>query len=277
VLAGYAVIVIGTAVARVERYQAAIWAAVAHGLLLALMLWFGRAGPLGRWGSLARDAAPIVITLALYGSIDLLNGFGATPTHDDTVRQWEIALFGLEPSREWWRRHPSDTWSTILHLAYFSFYLVVPAPIALFLHRRQPIMRDRATFVILTAFVICYLFFLYFPVAGPYYQYPRPESWFTDNPPARAVYAILSRGSAYGAAFPSSHVAATAAAALAMTVGSKKWGAMLGCGAALLTVGTVYCQMHYAVDAIAGILVAAIAATVGFTVYPLARRSARDS
>ena len=66
----------------------------------------------------------------------------------------------------------------------------------------------------MTTFVLCYLIFIFFPVAGPYYMFPRPAAWFLDNPAARLVYDTLAEGSSYGAAFPSSHVAASLAATL---------------------------------------------------------------
>jgi membrane-associated phospholipid phosphatase len=91
-------------------------------------------------------------------------------------------------------------------------------------------------------------------VAGPYYVFPRPAAWFVANPAARLVYDTLAEGSSYGAAFPSSHVAASVAAALAAIIGSRRLGAALLVPTILLTIGVVYCQMHYAVDAIAGLV-----------------------
>jgi membrane-associated phospholipid phosphatase len=53
-------------------------------------------------------------------------------------------------------------------------------------------------------------------------------------------------------------VAASVAAALAATMGSRRLGALLLLPTVLLTVGVVYCQMHYAVDALAGLLIGAV-------------------
>jgi membrane-associated phospholipid phosphatase len=53
-------------------------------------------------------------------------------------------------------------------------------------------------------------------------------------------------------------VAASVAAALAATMGSRWLGAVLLVPTVLLTVGVVYCQMHYAVDALAGLVVGAL-------------------
>jgi membrane-associated phospholipid phosphatase len=71
------------------------------------------------------------------------------------------------------------------------------------------------------------------------------------------AYDVLAPGSSYGAAFPSSHVAAALAATLAALGASRRLGMILLLPTALLTVGVVYCQMHYGVDALAGLLVGA--------------------
>lgn len=268
-LIGYAAVVVVVGTVRSARYPAAGWTAVGHGLVITLLLLL-QSPRLGRVGRLTRDAAPILLLLALYGALDSLSGFGAVPTHDRVIQSVEMALFGGQPSQTLWQRYPSQLASSILHGAYFSYYLIVPFPIALFLWRRDRARFDRALFVVLLSFVVCYLIFLAFPVAGPYYEFVRPPSWFRDNLPARAVYRVLEGGSSYGAAFPSSHVAATWAAVAATTSGSRRLGGALAVAALLLTVGVVYCQMHYAVDAIAGLLVALIAVAIGFGI-------ARDS
>jgi membrane-associated phospholipid phosphatase len=114
--------------------------------------------------------------------------------------------------------------------------------------------------VVTVTFVACYLAFIFFPVAGPYYMFPRPSPWFVDNAAARLVYDTLAQGSSYGAAFPSSHVAAAVAAALAAASGSRRLGLVLLVPTILLAVGVVYCQMHYGVDALAGLAVGIVVA-----------------
>jgi membrane-associated phospholipid phosphatase len=121
---------------------------------------------------------------------------------------------------------------------------------------------------VIATFVTCYLIFIFFPVAGPYYTFPRPAPWFTDNGPARLVYRVLASGSSYGAAFPSSHVAAALAATLAASRISPRAGLILFIPTLLLTVGVVYCQMHYGVDALSGLVVGAAVAWA-FTRIPV--------
>jgi membrane-associated phospholipid phosphatase len=172
-------------------------------------------------------------------------------------------LFGGQPSRDWWRSSPSVIWSFILHGAYLAYYpiLIVPA-FWMAAHRRVASLR---VFIlsVMTAFVACYLCFIFLPVAGPYYAFPRPEGPFVGTLTARWVYDTLSQGSSFGAAFPSSHVAATVAALLAGWRASRRLGMALLLPTGLLIVAVVYCQMHYAVDALAGLGVGLVAAEIG--------------
>jgi membrane-associated phospholipid phosphatase len=159
----------------------------------------------------------------------------------------------------WWQAVPSRLWSSVLHGAYLSYYLIVSAPAFYFAWRGDLAGVRRFILVVIATFVICYLWFIFFPVAGPYYQFPRPASWFTDNTPARLTYEALATGSSYGAAFPSSHVAAALAATLAAARSSPLLGIGLSIPTAFLTAGVVYCQMHYGVDALAGLAVGGLA------------------
>jgi membrane-associated phospholipid phosphatase len=252
-LLGYLGIVSVVALRRAPTQPECWWLLGAHALFLVLLALITRPG-LGRLGRTLREIYPLLLLLGLYGELDVLNGIGAT-IHDATVQRWELALFGAQVSRVWWQAAPSRFWSTVLHGAYFSYYLVVTLPAAYFVLRGD--LRSVRQFVlaVMATFVTCYLVFLFFPVAGPYYVFPAPSAWFTDNLPARLVYRILASGSSYGAAFPSSHVAATVAAVLAARRQSSRLSLLLLVPTALLTVGVVYCQMHYAVDAVAGLLV----------------------
>ncbi|MGH7561322.1 MAG: phosphatase PAP2 family protein [Gemmatimonadales bacterium] len=243
--------------ARLDSAPRVEWVFAAHGLVLVLiaLLRFARAG---RTGAVVGELYPLLLILALYGSLDLLAASGGVRTWDSEVRLAEEALFGAQISRTWWQSAPSRFWSTVLHASYFSYYLVVPAGPLWFLRRRDHAALRRSVLVIFTTFVLCYACFLFFPVAGPYYEFPRPDRMMLDNWAARLVYGVLENGSSYGAAFPSSHVAATLAATGAAAIASPRLGLVLALPSLLLTIGVVYCQMHYAVDAVAGVLVASV-------------------
>lgn len=231
------------------------WLLVAHGLLFGLFGLFLLERP-GRAVSLLREIAPLLLLFGLYAELDVLNG-GDPVVYDAMVQQWEFAIFGGQPSRDWWRAAPSAFWSFTLHGAYLGYYLILTVPPVLLAVRRDLVGLRRFMLMVMTTFVVCYVFFIFAPVAGPYYVFPRPDGPFADNLMARLVYDALEEGSSYGAAFPSSHVAATAAAVIASWRASRRMGLALLLPAVLLVVSVVYCQMHYAIDAIAGLLIGA--------------------
>ena len=252
VLLAYVAVTSGVAVNRLASNPGCAWLLLANLLVVLLVVLVNRPG-LDRIGAALAELYPLIIMAGLYGALDVLSAHGGVSTHDAAVQRWEAAVFGGQVSREWWQRSPSRFWSTVLHSAYLSYYLIVLAgPIWFFARGRLPELR-RAVLGIVTAYASCYLVFVFFPVAGPYYAFPRPAAWFLDNGPARLVYRLLQGGSSFGAAFPSSHVAAAVTGALTTAMGSRRLGLVLALPTLLMTVSVVYCQMHYAVGAVAGL------------------------
>jgi len=270
-LLAYLGLVTVVAVARAGSHPACWWLVLSHALAALLVYLVTRPG-LGPVGRTIREIFPLILLLALYSELDVLNA-GGVEVHDQLIERWELALFGFEPSRDWWQAAPSRFWSTLLHTAYLSYYLILAVPAVWLVARGDLAAVRRFVLSVMLAFIACYVFFLFYPVAGPYYTYPRPTGLFVDNAAARMVYATLARGSSYGAAFPSSHVAAALAATIAGWQGSRRLGILLAVPTALLTISVVYCQMHYAVDALAGLAVGGLAAIVG----GLIARSAREA
>ena len=252
-LLAYLTVVSVVAAERAGSQPACWWLLVAHGLFGVLLYLISRPG-LGPAGRTIRELYPLFLLPGLYSEIGVLNS-PLRPVHDLLVQHWELLAFGMQVSRDWWQRAPSVFWSTVLHAAYLSYYFIISAPAFYFAWKGDLQAVRRFILIVMTTFVLCYLFFIFFPVAGPYYVFPRPQNWFISNLPARLVYNALARGSSYGAAFPSSHVAAALAASLAALRASRRLGLVLLIPTALLTVGVVYCQMHYGVDALGGLLV----------------------
>lgn len=252
-LAMYAGFVTVMAATRLDQRGVA-WILAAHLGLGALTALVARA-PDSRFSQVLRAAYPVLLLPGLYSSIDVLNHFGAAPTHDAPLLALEHAVFGLQPARDWWRASPVPFWSAVLHASYFTYYVVVPLPVVVFLATRRGHLVDGYLTAVIGVFLACYVTYIAWPVAGPYYQFAHPTGPFVDNAPARAVYRMLATGSAYGAAFPSSHVAAMVAATAASWRVAPRLGTLLLVPTALLTVGVVYTQMHYVVDAAAGVLV----------------------
>ncbi|HET6796223.1 MAG TPA: phosphatase PAP2 family protein [Gemmatimonadales bacterium] len=259
-LAGYLAIVSVVAAIRAPQRPGCWWLLVAHALFGILLILITRPG-LGPIGRTVRELYPLFLLPALYSELDVLNS-PSMRVYDVLVRHWEQIVFGTQVSQRWWQSAPSVAWSSIFHGAYLSYYLIISAPALYFAWQGDLAAVRRFVLTVITTFIVCYLFFIFFPVAGPYYEFPRPASWFTANLPARLAYDALATGSSYGAAFPSSHVAAAMAATLAAMRASPRLGLLLSIPTVLLTLGVVYCQMHYGVDALAGLIVGGVVTLV---------------
>ena len=236
----------------------------------ALMAAFALAAPaLRRRGGVPGFLAefyPLLAAVGLYTAVGVINR-AAGVSQDPAVQGWEQALFGGQPSREWIRAAPWPWLSWVLHAGYLSYYFILAgAPLGLWLSGRRDGAR-RVTLAMMATFYICYAAFLLFPVAGPRYTFPLATNPAADTAIARFTQRLLDGGAAWGTAFPSSHVAVSLVAA---GVTLREWrplGAVLLVMAVLLTLGTVYGQFHYAVDALAGagLAAAVVAVSAGRT------------
>jgi membrane-associated phospholipid phosphatase len=253
IIIAYASIVVVVALTRLDVSSGNWGVALGHFLMLPLA-WLVRRPGLGKTGRILGDIYPIFLLMPLYGALDVLQGPHSLPVNDSIVLGWEQAIFGELKSEVWWQRYPYPWLSTIMHGAYWGYYLIVPTPILYFAFRGERHAARRAILLEMGTFLFCYLWFLFFPVAGPYHIFPWPTGPVVDNPMAKLVYATLSSGNSYGAAFPSSHVAATTSAVLGAWLGSRWLGSVLVVPAILLAFGTVYCHMHYAIDASLGLV-----------------------
>ncbi len=266
-LGGYVLFTTGVILVRGPLESAeSLTALLINALLGILIFLFGRLRDEHRTGRILHTLYPLLMLLPLYSQIGFINSQldESVVFHNDAIVQgWEQAVFGAQISYTLIREHPSVFWSGLLHFSYFAYYaIILTGPPLLVLRGRHEAARH-VQLVMLTAFIVCYLFFVLFPVAGPNYAFPHPVGPVRDVWSARLVYSLLEGGSSFGAAFPSSHVAATLASTMALWMVWRRLALIMALPAALLVVATVYCQMHYGVDATVGILVALAAAFAG--------------
>jgi membrane-associated phospholipid phosphatase len=220
-------------------------------VLLKLLPALGSTG----WKGFARDWAPVVGLTFIYVEVSRLNDLFTTGFHDRELLRIEALLFGAQPSLVLRRLVPSKPLSEYLHFGYFTYYALLPAlGGALYLRGRRAAFRYCLSVLLLTFFA-CYLWFILYPVAGPWYVFERPApdemGWLFPH----MEHAVLDMAASVGAAFPSSHVAAAVAMwLLAWRLCRPIFWVFAPVVPALL-VGTVYGGFHYAVDALAGLLI----------------------
>ena len=249
------------------------WLFVAHVLVFVLVLLAPRAREAGRVGRFLGEWYAMALLAALYGEIGVLT-VDAGLQNDWWIQRLEVWVFGSEVSYNWIREMPNAALSWVLHLCYLAYYPILYAsPLGLWLIGRREAARD-TIFAVMVTFYICYLAFLFFPVAGPRYAFDLAHNAATSVAPARWAQWLLDRGDSWGAAFPSSHVAASVVA-----VGmALRYYRPLGMVLLPLTVGlllsVVYGQFHYGVDALSGLVLGgAMLATMRWVKAPAPERT----
>src|SRR5438045_9045972 len=148
---------------------------------------------------------------ALYGEIGVLT-LSAGFQNDQLIQRLETWVFGSQISYRWIRESPSVLLAWILPACYLAYYPILYAsPLGLWMVGRRDASRH-TIFAVMATFYLCYVVFLFFPVAGPRYAFGGAHNIATDVWPARFAAWLLDRGDSWGAAFPSSHVAASVGA-----------------------------------------------------------------
>ena len=233
------------------------WLLLAHALIVILVVLAPQARVAGPVGRFLGDWYPMLLLAALYGEIGVLT-LDAGFQNDLLVQRLEAWVFGSQVSYRWIRESASPLLSWILHACYVAYYPILYAsPLGLWIVGRRDASRH-TIFAVMATFYLCYVVFLFFPVAGPRYAFDAAHNAATDVGPARFAAWLLDRGDSWGAAFPSSHVAASV---VATGMALRYWralGLILLPFTAGLILAVVYGQFHYAVDALAGFVVAAL-------------------
>ncbi len=234
------------------------WLVAAHvelAVLVCLAPTARRGGPVARF---LAEWYPLLLLPGLYGEIGILT-INAGFQNDLAIQRLEEWVFGSELSYRWIREMPNPWLSWYLHSCYLSYYAILFAsPLGLWVTNRRDAARHTILAVMLT-FYFCYVVFLFYPVAGPRYAFALANNPATQVPPARWAQWLLNRGDSWGAAFPSSHVAASIVAAGMALRYWRPLGLALLPFTAGLVVGVVYGQFHYGVDALTGLALGAVA------------------
>ena len=234
-------------------------------LTVATMLILSRAQRV-RWLASARDLFPGVIILVAYRESGLLLRPDDAHHLDRLFIQWDRVLLQNEFIQAVLRTGAPGL-QHYLEFVYLVCYPLVPLGLAAiyFATRRNsscevtgpPGRRPTDDFwgAVLLATLFCYAVYPFFPLTPPrvlFHDVPGPHS----EPLLRKWNLwLLDHYSVQACIFPSGHVAAVTAVALAVRKHAPRLGALFLFLAVSVAVATVYGRYHYAADAVAGALV----------------------
>lgn len=241
--------------------------ALGHLAALAAGLWWAGQPlppPAPSLGGFFRDVYPLLFILPLYWELRYLAQFFSESYNDAAVLWLEEAIFGAQLAVVFSERLPYLWLSELMHVFYGMYWLLLPLGVgALYWRRRYEGVRD-LVFVELVVFFSCYVVYIFYPVAGPFYQFPEIGGRLAEGLFYRTIHWVLADGGSMGAAFPSSHVAVSVALVLVAWQHDRAVGRLLLPIVVGLTIGTVYGRFHYGIDAASGVL-------TGLVLVPLAR------
>ena len=237
--------------------------AALHVAGIALLLRWGPAGRavsavaqhMGKGSAVLHHWLPLVLMPALYAELAVLNvAIYDGAYFDRLIVAAEQFVFGAQPSREWAMAAGSAWLSEALHSAYISYYLIIYGPpLLLFIAGRRAEFRTMVLAMMAT-FLIHYIFFIYFPVQGPRYDYPSPVPQSGRGPVWELTQQILNAGASRGAAFPSSHVGVAFAQTISVYYVKRSLAPAMALLSLGLAAGAVYGGFHYLTDAVCGLV-----------------------
>jgi membrane-associated phospholipid phosphatase len=200
------------------------------------------------------------------------------PNLDHMFAGCEQAVFGCQPALLFAQKVPWGWFSELMCMGYISYFpMMTILLIYYFFYRYNEFLK--AAFVILGAFFIFYVIFIFLPVTGPQFYYlavgpekiaasvfPNLGDWFLTHSERMAVpgwtdgffYHLLEMAHNAGerptAAFPSSHVGITTVVMLlAHHTHCRKLVLGMLPFYILMCLSTVYILAHYAIDALTGL------------------------
>jgi membrane-associated phospholipid phosphatase len=219
------------------------------GVVLLLARTGARAGPLG----LARDFAPVAIVVAIFMLLQPLIVALNPDRYDAALAAVDARWFA--PLAAAWRGALGrpDWFTDLIYAVYWSYYLL-PVAVAVAVRAwRGPADFERTVFAVLLAFYLSYLGYFLWPASGPRVPIGEEAVVLGGGVVAGAIREFLRVAEATTLdAFPSGHTALSLVPAALGTRLFPRWAPLLWTWAGAVIFATVYIQVHYVVDVVAG-------------------------
>lgn len=221
-------------------------------LCLGIFTWLIRHSALGQKSKLAfRMLTSFFLMLIIFESIThFIKAIGLV-MYDAQLQQLDrLLFFGKQPA-EWLEPMISHPFTLILSGAYLSWFILTYGTVLLLVFRSRQAVLSYAASALVT-FYMGYLIYLLVPGLGPMYTY-------SFSIPMGGLTALLENPNFIQPAadvFPSLHTAISVVMLVEVWRSHRIWTALYAPIVFLIIFSTIYLRIHYAVDVIAGILLA---------------------
>lgn len=215
--------------------------------------------------NLLRNCYPIVFSMLFYTETVFYNKL-IFSNLDNYLVDLDNLIFGFQPSVEFSNYFANPIFSELMYVGYFSLYIIIIAFVFITYFKLKK-EREILFFKLAAAMLLFYLFFCFFPAAGPQFYFESPKKALPTAFVFDKIMHFIQQLEQPTGAFPSSHIGIS----LIILVLMRKrvpiffWVAIPF--VILLILSTVYIKAHYAIDAIAGILSVPIVLYLGNILY----------
>jgi len=274
-LAAYSLFAGGVWVWR-DGATAALIAGAAH-LLIAVGLvtqCYPRSPTFGRRCAPWILLLPWVLWLLAWSEIGWLYAVAPPQFHDGAICGLDLAIFSTHLNLSLPQLWDGALWREIMTAIYLSYYLlIIGPPLWLAVAGRRDAYWRHTSGLILT-YLGAFAIYLVWPVQGP-----RDAALLANSAGGMEAVGVLPKimealfrtGDSTGTAFPSSHCAgAVAAALLSRGHFRPRTSRLMALWAGLIVVATIHTNNHYAIDSLAGCVLALL-------IYAKEARHAEDS
>jgi membrane-associated phospholipid phosphatase len=182
-------------------------------------------------------------------------------SHDDFFAGLDLALFGMQPAVVFSAALKAlPWWNELMFGSYFSYYVILAITPWLPWLRGDELEAEREISFLSAYMLIIFSFYVFFRVQGPKYWIPELAALgyadFIGGPMTAFMRVVLEGSVLSGAAFPSSHAAGALVLCFFIARTSRRLLPFYMILLALISLATVYIRAHWAVDIIAGFIVA---------------------
>jgi hypothetical protein len=199
---------------------------------------------------------PILLFTFLYKEIKPLLHIVTSTWFDDIFANLDVSIFGTNLGL-WVEQFDHPLLNEIFRLGYVSYYFIIVIGSAMHYFYGKLDNYEKMLAQITAAFCISYLMFIFLPTQGPRFFHAQ---LFNSNMDGLLIsqfqMKIIEVAAFRGGAFPSSHIAVAVIIWFSFYKANRKFFHILNPFVILLIFGTIWGRYHYAVDAIAGIILA---------------------
>lgn len=182
----------------------------------------------------------------------------------------DFRIFGYQPSLEWVKMWPQPWVSELFHGAYFAYYPMILG-LPLYLWFKKPEAFKELIFALTFSFYMFYFLFSFLPVVGGRF-FPEAMAQtkvYWAGPFTHIMAYIYNRTPHLGGGFPSSHVGITIVLTISALRHLRPVGYLFAVISVFLSLAIVYCQYHWFVDMLGGIVFGIVGFYLSLSVYKL--------